>query len=283
MDQNLPRRTAKACVICHKKKIKCDVIQGSSNPCTACVRDGYECRPRQRKRKRIYTLDSESPPPKSRKDEAHHSPNSLGSRTENSILSPGSVKNSIQFQGHPSRENGYNDPMSTGRSSNPPINRDLDHNTEVSIPSAPASAQSNGRPSFSYQASKVSYLGRSEYIGDDVPINDEEDAPPHSTRGLSEKDMEILQVQNVFNLPTRPVRESLIDSFWTRCYPWTPIVERQWLEGRPQNDISILLLQSMMLAGSRVSSSPIEAGSSAEYYNKAKMYVPVLRNRLERY
>jgi hypothetical protein len=276
MDQNsLPRRTAKACVICHKKKIKCDLIQGSNDPCTACVRDGYECRPRQRKRKRVYTLDSESPPPKARKDNGHQSPNSLGSHTENSILSPGSVRNTNQVHTGAPKENGHNDMISARRTSNPPTIRDVDRNTELSASSAPisapASAHSTGRPSFSYQTSKVSYLGRSEYIGDDVPINDEEDAPPHSTRGLSEKDLEILQVQKVFDLPARPVRESLIDSFWTRCYPWTPIVDRQWVEGRPQNEISILLLQSMMLAGSRVSSSPIEAGSSQEFYNKAKM------------
>lgn len=269
MDPNsIPRRTAKACVICHKKKIKCDLIQGSAQPCTACVRDGYECRPRQRKRKRIYTLDSESPPPKTRKESIQQSPNSVGSHTENSMLSPGSVRAATHIAPVLPQENGFSNMVPSGRSSHPVTKREIDRNTEVS---ASASAHSTGRPSFSYQASKVSYLGRSEYIGDDVPINDDEDAPPHSTRGLSEKDLEILQVQKVFDLPARPVRQSLIDGFWTRCWPWTPIVERQWLEGRPENEISILLLQSMMLAGSRVSSSPIEAGASEEYYNKAKM------------
>lgn len=268
MDLNaIPRRTAKACVICHKKKIKCDLIQGSTNPCTACVRDGYECRPRQRKRKRIYTLESESPPPKSRREHAQPSSASIDGSQSESMLSPGSIRTTHIAPLLP-QENGYHDAMSSNRPPQPTLKRETDRHTEAS---ASASAHSTGRPSFSYQTSKVSYLGRSEYIGDDVPINDDEDAPPHSTRGLSEKDMEILQVQKVFDLPTRPVRQSLIGGFWTRCWPWTPIVERQWLEGKPENEISILLLQGMMLAGSRVSSSPIEASASQEYYDKAKM------------
>ncbi|KAL3462146.1 hypothetical protein BJX64DRAFT_277394 [Aspergillus heterothallicus] len=46
-----------ACIICHKKKVKCNL--SIQNPCSNCQKGGTECMPYQRKRK-LYT---NSPPP----------------------------------------------------------------------------------------------------------------------------------------------------------------------------------------------------------------------------
>src|SRR5262245_16897257 len=54
------RRTVKACVICHKKKVRCDIDDIEGSVCTPCAKDGYDCVPRERKRKR-FTF-SPSPP-----------------------------------------------------------------------------------------------------------------------------------------------------------------------------------------------------------------------------
>src|ERR1700744_2857376 len=92
-------RAAKACIICHKKKIKCDLDITKSDRCSACTRDGYECRPRERKRKRIYTLDSESPPPKTRPESALLSPkNGNASQLGASTFSQRSARNIINYQ-----------------------------------------------------------------------------------------------------------------------------------------------------------------------------------------
>jgi hypothetical protein len=253
-------RAAKACVICHKKKIKCDLGVTNGTRCSPCIRDDYECRPRERKRKRTYTLDSESPPPKARRDTALLSPNSGGSQPSSSTFQPNSTgaNNAINAFPRPSSA-GF-----TGFASRVPEASTTTNGTSLASGGNAASRR------YSTAATNVSYLERSKYIGDNVPIDDEEEAPPHSTRDLSEKDMEILHIQKVFELPARPIRESLLDSFWKRCWPWTPMVERSWLEGRPQNEASILLLQGMMLAGSRVSSSLVTCGEPEEYYNRGK-------------
>jgi hypothetical protein len=269
MDTNARPRAVKACVICHKKKIKCDLGVKEGPRCSPCIRDDYECRPRERKRKRTYTLDSESPPPKARRESAVRSP------SVNGVSQPGPSNfpaNSVNFRVERTPRNSFSQPKVPGFSGFPTRSHDLESettNTTIATPGA-NSNQNPSRPGAGYTPASVSYLGRSEYIGDNVQIDDEEEAPPHSTRDLSDKDMEILQMQRVFELPARSIRESLIDSFWTRCWPWTPIVERSWIEGRPPNETSILLLQGVILAGSRVSSSPITWGEQEEFYKKGK-------------
>jgi hypothetical protein len=261
-----PTRAAKACVICHKKKIKCDLDITEGTQCSPCIRDGYECRPRERKRKRTYTLDSESPPPKVRRESTLLSPNSGESQAGGAKLAPNPTKTESSYQtsttAGPSTFSQPSAPAYPGFSVT-----SHDDNSETTH-ATPGGGSSSARPGTGYTPTNVSYLGRSEYI---EAINDEEEAPPHSTRGLSAQDLEILEIQGAFEMPIRAYRESLIDHFWTRCWPWTPIVERSWIEGRSHNDTSILLLQGMMLAGSRVSSSPVTYGPPEDFYKKGKM------------
>ena len=89
---------------------------------------------------------------------------------------------------------------------------------------------------------------------------------------LSDIDYQILQLRAAFQLPPRSIRESLNDSFMDRCYPWMPIIERSWLEEGKGRRISVLLVQAVFLAASRVSSSPTVAAfaSSREFYQRAK-------------
>ncbi|OAX78986.1 hypothetical protein ACJ72_06702 [Emergomyces africanus] len=119
-----------------------------------------------------------------------------------------------------------------------------------------------------------SFLGRSEYLGGEVPINEDQakSYPAVATESLTEEDIRILQLQHAFDLPPRAVREGLIDAFMKRCAPWMPIVERSWLAERHGNQPSLLLLQAVFLAGSRVSSAPAVAAyaSPNEFYRRAK-------------
>jgi hypothetical protein len=57
-----------------------------------------------------------------------------------------------------------------------------------------------------------------------------------------------------------------------RCYPWTPIIQRSWLEEGEGKIASLLLVQAVFLAASRVSSSPTIAAyaSPREFYQRAK-------------
>lgn len=94
--------------------------------------------------------------------------------------------------------------------------------------------------------------------------------PSSPKPALSNLSQQFLQLQRSFELPPRSLRSSLIDAFMEWCHPWMPIVEKQWLEPGAVHKQSMLLLQSVFLAGSRVSSSHLVPVSSSEYYQRAK-------------
>lgn len=229
-----------------------DVIRAPK--CTPCVRDNYECRPRERKRKRTYTLDSPPPGVYPRKREPQSMPNGTAAcngQPQTPSVDSDDRRSSIAY---PASSNqtlaAFDRALSTVKSA--------DSLTTISKAAA------------EHDASNISYLGRGEYISNDVPIDGEGDAPEQVARVLSERDMQVLQIQQCFDLPPRAVRESLIDNFWRCCWPWTPIVERSWVQHRPHSECSPILLQGIFLAGSRVSSSPLGTGSPEEFYKRGK-------------
>lgn len=116
----------------------------------------------------------------------------------------------------------------------------------------------------------VSYLGRLEYLRGDLPVDDDAELPNRVPHRLSNTDIEILRIQQVTELPPRSVRESLLDAFWTRCYPWTPVVERSWIDKRSPGTTSLLLQHAIFLAGSRVS-APVPGYPSEDFYKKARL------------
>lgn len=109
-----------------------------------------------------------------------------------------------------------------------------------------------------------------ELIAHDDEINEvSADVAPGS---MGDIDHQILQLRNSYQLPPRAIRESLNDAFMERCYPWTPIIERSWLDDEIGRPISLLLIQAVFLAASRVSSSPSVAGYATprDFYQRAK-------------
>lgn len=262
LEQHVPRpRANKACVICHKRKIKCDLDAVRGPKCTPCVRDNYECRPRERKRKRTYTLDS--PPP------GIVQPNQSSKAESQSTVNGQITKNHVPPQTPSVESEGRRSSIAYPQSSNQPLGPfDRGLSTEKSLGSGSLTGIS--KAVAEHDASNISYLGRGEYISNDVPIDGEGDAPEQVARVLSERDMQVLQIQQCFDLPPRALRESLIDNFWRCCWPWTPIVERSWITARPHNECSPILLQGIFLAGSRVSSSPLGNGSPEEFYKRGK-------------
>lgn len=277
------RRTVKACVICHKKKVRCDIDDVEGDICTPCQRDGYECIPRERKRKR-FTF-SPSPPPSQRRTKAQYYDESIpdGSQTALSATDPteGSTIGSSDALFAPSgpanprkqfpkseTEFGERRMSSTASLHEPsPL---LERHPEPGYPTPHQSIPSNMTDSTYQSSNSVSYLGRLEYLRNDVPVNDDAGLPGKMPHRLSETDVEILRVQRVSDLPPRAIRESLMDAFWTRCYPWSPVVERSWIENRPPSQISLLLQHAIFLAGSRVS-APIPNFSSEDFYKKARV------------
>lgn len=118
-----------------------------------------------------------------------------------------------------------------------------------------------------------SYRGRSEYLGGSILFDENMVKPGHETTYTSPQastaDLQMLREQGAFELPPVAVQRQLMDSFNKYCAPWTPVVDPKWLdESAPP---SMLLLQSIFLAGSRVSKAHLDYGSSEVFYRRAKL------------
>jgi hypothetical protein len=264
------RRTVKACVICHKKKVRCDIDDVDGEVCTPCQRDGYKCVPRERKRKR-FTF-SPSPPVGQARIKTQDGESSIPGNIEAQFSTIGMIHASTEgssqvFRASVPSESEFGRRMSSTASldESPILDRHIDpvyatpHRNMSSIMTQP------------YQNSNsVSYLGRLEYLRGEVPVNDDAGVTEKIPHRLSESDVTILKVQRVADLPPRAIRESLLDAFWTRCYPWSPVVERAWIYDRRPGKVSLLLQQAMFLAGSRVS-APVPNYSSEDFYKKARV------------
>ncbi|KAJ6124559.1 transcriptional regulator family: Fungal Specific TF [Penicillium samsonianum] len=139
----------------------------------------------------------------------------------------------------------------------------------IPIESNTAVAANNGEPFIKEE----SYRGRSEYLGGSVPFDENMVKPGRETTytspKASETDLKMLRDQGAFELPPVSVQTELMASFNTHCASWTPVVDPKWLdESAPR---SMLLLQAVFLAGSRVSKAHLDYGSSEVFYRRAKL------------
>lgn len=281
------RRTVKACVICHKKKVRCDIDDVDGHVCTPCAKDGYDCVPRERKRKR-FTF-SPSPPTQRRGKTGTAQNGTIAEGNQSAFSIAPSNNETLSEASQTAFSNGVSMPRDGNLKSESQMSRRLSSTTSLHEhspllerhpePVYPTPHNSNGLssnmvdstyPSSASHSNVVSYLGRLEYLRNDVPVNDDAGLPNKVPHRFSDTDLEILRVQRVSDLPPRPVRESLMDAFWTRCYPWTPVVERSWVEERNPNHVSLLLQHAIFLAGSRVS-APLSTYPSEDFYKKARV------------
>lgn len=124
------------------------------------------------------------------------------------------------------------------------------------------------------EAQSETYIGRAHYIGEDTPIdeNSVRSYPTNRINDLSETGKTVLELVKSFELPPRSIRQSLIDSFIKYCHPWTPILSHLDLETSEKRAPSLLLMQALFLAASRVSfaSGNLGFATSEQYYQRAK-------------
>lgn len=120
----------------------------------------------------------------------------------------------------------------------------------------------------------MSFMARSRYFDDTLIINEDQarSYPIGDADGPTEDDHQLLRLQGAFELPPRAVRDGLINTFMERCSPWMPIVERSWLEESGSQKPSMLLLQAIFVAASRVTSAPAVTAyaSTDQFYRRAK-------------
>ncbi|KFY17832.1 hypothetical protein V492_00361 [Pseudogymnoascus sp. VKM F-4246] len=118
------------------------------------------------------------------------------------------------------------------------------------------------------------YIGRAYYIGGDTTI-DERSArsyTPSRAGGLSDIEEKILELCGSFKLPPKSTRQILMETFMQYCYPWMPTLSQSELHEGSDKFQSLLLMQSMFVAASRISPAPgaESHASSGQFYQRAK-------------
>lgn len=142
------------------------------------------------------------------------------------------------------------------------------------------------------EAGRVAYLGESSNLSllvhDKHGTTDVVHYPlPENVRGtksrmneLDNVEIEILHQRGAFLLPPRALCDELIDAFFTWIAPIVPVINRSRFMRRyrdSKNPPSLLLLQAILLAGSRVCTNPqlMDASGSTTpaamtFYKRAK-------------
>ncbi|KAJ5135245.1 uncharacterized protein N7515_004523 [Penicillium bovifimosum] len=246
-----PLRAPTACVACNKRKVRC-IFNDNPDVCVNCERHEWPCSRRERKRKRAQSnhdsIATNTEVVRKRQVTWDEATNNI-SPTE---TTGSSLVGTDRDQDRNRRRNSSQDGAGA-----------RDHAAAISPSSNPYSA-----------ASALSFMARSRYFDDSVAINEDQarSYPTGDADGPTEDDIQLLRLQGAFDLPPRAIREGLINTFMERCSPWMPIVERSWLEESGPQKPSILLLQSIFVAASRVTSAPAVTAYASlhQFYRRAK-------------
>ncbi|KAL2204280.1 hypothetical protein CC79DRAFT_1312635 [Sarocladium strictum] len=258
---------AQACTVCYQRKIKCDLSTGKT-PCTNCSLYNSECLPRLRKRKRTISsvLDDHS------REEGSLQRQKVGSARDLTSPSPGPsfITRRVQIEGaRPHRIVSPSQPRDTevnldysleasrrvSDEGHDPRNEDDDADSNGEVPKVmPTAAAHDG---------KALYFGHLE-----GRIVEATKAYPQTTTLLS-TELTTLQQSGAFDFPPRALKACFIDNFFKYCYSWVPVVEASWLLETPRQKPSALLVQAVLLAGSRVT-APNDISVSRDIYQRAK-------------
>ncbi|KAL8665033.1 MAG: hypothetical protein Q9202_002589 [Teloschistes flavicans] len=267
------QRASRACETCHARKVRCDAAN-LGVPCNNCVAFGIECKIPTPKRKKAQgkTKDSDS----DRGDSIQaNSPTVEGP-------GPGAYdypRNDAQTASH--------DGMPITTLSNAQSAKQATQNTHYTHFMKPKFARAPikeaGRVAYLGESSNLSLLVHDRHGTTDVvhyPLPDTIKGSSSQLNELDSVEIEILRQRGAFLLPPRALCDELIDSFFQWVAPVVPVINRSRFMRRYQDSInppSLLLLQAVLLAGSRVCTNPqlMDANGSTTpaamtFYKRAK-------------
>ncbi|KAK9348487.1 fungal-specific transcription factor domain-containing protein [Lipomyces starkeyi] len=120
----------------------------------------------------------------------------------------------------------------------------------------------SGRVAYLGSSSNVSLLVQSKAGDTEVchyPLPDELRVGSARLNELDPEEIEMLNRRGAFLLPPRDICDELVECFFTTIHPIVPMINRTQFMRRyndPKNPPSLLLLQSILLAGTRVCRNP---------------------------
>ncbi|KAK1755950.1 GPI ethanolamine phosphate transferase [Echria macrotheca] len=272
------QRASRACETCHARKVRCDAAS-LGIPCTNCAAFSIECRIPTPKRKKtqgasVQSKDSDS----ERGDADERSPNPPGTSTFPSGTRPPAVYHTSEAG------------PTTATTEELQKKEELDNATlanYMSLVMKPkftrAPITEAGRVAFMGESSNLTLLVHDRQNSSDVvhyPLPDAVKGSRARLTQLDEIEIEILHRRGAFLLPPRSLCDELIESYFKWVHPIVPVINRTKFMRQykdPKNPPSLLLLQAVLLAGSRVCTNPqlMDANGSTTpaaltFYKRAK-------------
>ena len=125
------------------------------------------------------------------------------------------------------------------------------------------------------QFENSSFLSRSATIGEEFANVDHshDDRQGRSYR-IPALDLEILRISGAFDLPRSALRQCLLEAFCDKCYTWSPVADPLEPSGVSQGgQISLLVLQALLLAGSAVRPGVCPKEDVDLYYGRVRTLI----------
>ncbi|KAL3460495.1 fungal-specific transcription factor domain-containing protein [Aspergillus heterothallicus] len=262
------QRASRACETCHARKVRCDAAS-LGVPCTNCVAFSIECRIPTPKRKKNQTKSKESGEYVDQE------------KREDSV--PRTAKDAFGYQNNPMAVDGMPVTTLTETQAAQQASQNSTYAQFMKPKFARAPIKEAGRVAYLGESSNLSLLVQDRHGTTDVvhyPL-------PPNIRGsraritdLDNLELDILHQRGAFLLPPKPLCDELVDAYFKWVAPVVPIVNRSRFMRQyrdPKNPPSLLLLQAILLAGSRVCTNPqlMDANGSTTpaamtFYKRAK-------------
>jgi hypothetical protein len=250
-----------ACEKCHNRKVKCDV-SSRSGPCSNCLTYGETCTLRTRKRKASGVQKRTSIPTEASNSS---SPSGADRRPQPPRTHPHS--NQEQRGVHHGTGSLIGAPLLFVQGLASP--RETRTENVITSQPSPDEFQNSG------------YLSRRAILSDDFPNLDHSHVRSRrQSFSLPQRDIDSLHIYRAFELPSMPIRQSLVDAYLARAWTWMPVVNPNQISlGTVANPSSLVLAHALLMVGSQMRRSIHPEASTADCYQKLKVLVDVGQER----
>lgn len=251
-------RGSRACTVCRARKVRCDAE--IHIPCTNCITFGCQCLlPESKKRSsgRVNVQKTNAQLPEGQGNATDSNSTVLeperSTSNESPWSNPGVTNLGPAGLGLPVTEPILN----ISQVSVPPSltsdykNRPSMHKRELLNSSARTSVTFLGSSSISVMARKIGQ-NHVELASDLYEISD--------LLNSDSVELEILKLRGAFLLPAKELALDLINLYFEHIHPLMPVINRTQFMAKfedPNDSPSLMLLQAVLLCGSRVSNNPL--------------------------
>ncbi|KAL4942066.1 hypothetical protein BDV06DRAFT_193046 [Aspergillus oleicola] len=244
------QRASRACETCHARKVRCDAAS-LGVPCTNCVAFSIECRIPTPKRKKNQTKPREAGDNDDTDDKSQSQ-----EKREESLPVPG--KDAFGYQNRGIAVDGMPVTSLTETQAAQQASQNATYAQFMKPKFARAPIKEAGRVAYLGESSNLSLLVQDRHGTTDVvhyPLPPNMRGSRSRITDLDNLELEILHQRGAFLLPPKPLCDELVEAYFKWAAPVVPIVNRSRFMRQyrdPKNPPSLLLLQAILLAGSRV-------------------------------